>query len=68
MAKIIPNELRNRRGLRKMKAYYEEQLRECGGNEDAPVLIQLRADMQSIERGLAVGRTLTVSAVATTRK
>jgi hypothetical protein len=63
MAKVIPNELRNRRGLRKLKDFYAEQLRECGGDESAPVLIQLRADIKHVERELA-GKPLVVSAVA----
>jgi hypothetical protein len=63
MSKVIPPELRNRRGLRKLKEYYEEQLTEVNGNVDAPVLIQLRSDIHTIEQELG-GKPLAVSAVA----
>jgi hypothetical protein len=52
MANVIPTELRNPRGLQKLKDFYAEQLRSLDGNENAPQLTKLRSDIQYLEREL----------------
>lgn len=67
MPNVIPAELRNQRGLKKLKDYYAEQLaqlKQHGGNEST-TLKQLRSDIDTIEREL-VGKPLV--AVSATRK
>ncbi len=63
MQNVIPTELKNPRGLRKLKDFYAEQLKKLNGDETAPSLRQLRSDIQCIESEL-VGKPLAVSAAA----
>lgn len=63
MANVIPTELRNPRGLQKLKDFYAEQLCNLNGNENARQLTQLRSDIETIEQELE-REPLIVSAVA----
>ena len=63
MSKAIPSELRNPRGLNKLREFYAEQLKQLDGNENAPALVLLRSDIECVEREL-VGKPLVVSATA----
>jgi hypothetical protein len=63
MQNVIPIELRNSQGLRKLKEFYAEQLEKLHGDESAPSLEKLRSDIQCIESEL-VGKSPVVSATA----
>jgi hypothetical protein len=54
MQNVIPTELKNSRGLRKLKDFYAEQLAKLNGDKTAPSLGQLRSDIQCIESELTV--------------
>jgi hypothetical protein len=53
MSNVIPTELRNSRGLKKLREFYAEQVVILHGDENTPQLEQLRSDICCLERELS---------------